>query len=149
MTAPVALKALSGTDASIEDVAPFAQTTTLHVCWAAPVVMNVPNGRSTCTVGFPEESNRIQTLASGVPSRFASTVIEKPSLATLFLLLVRVSSQRTYTLPSPEVIRTAVMSVEPPPASAGLSGKDGVVVSAVQSAMLPSIQILRVAVVQL
>src|SRR3954451_1901262 len=78
--APVALNALNGTDTSIEDTAPFAQTTTLHVCCALPTVTKVPNGRSTWTVGTPDESNRIHALASGVPSRFASTVIEKPSL---------------------------------------------------------------------
>jgi hypothetical protein len=41
-------------------------------------------------------------------------------------------------------MRTAVMSVEPPPWSEGLSEYEGVVVRAAQSAMLPSMQILLV-----
>src|SRR5439155_1566806 len=73
----------------------------------------------------------------------ASMVIEKPSLATEFLLLVNVSSHRTYRLPLPEVIRIAVMSPDPPPASTVLSLKDGAL-SAVQSAMLPSMQMMFV-----
>src|SRR5438046_538714 len=78
---------------------------------------------------------------SGTPLRSASTVIENPSLATWFLLAVSVSSHRTYKLPLPDVIRMAVMSPEPPPASTPLSGYDGVVRMAFQSPKLPLMQI--------
>jgi hypothetical protein len=95
MMAPTALKAVSGKAASTDAAAPLLQGLKLQVCWAVPTVVKVPNGRSTWTVARPEESNMTQPLESGVPSRFASTVMEKPSCAIKFLLLVRVSSQRT------------------------------------------------------
>src|SRR6266566_2665931 len=101
MRAPVGLKALSGNDASIEAWPPLLQADPLggalklQLCSATPTVMKVPNGCSTCTVATPFESNRTHPLASGVPSRLVSTVIEKPSLAIMSRLLVSVSSQRT------------------------------------------------------
>ena len=67
----------------------------LQLCWPAPTVVNVPNGLSTWTVATPEELNMTQPLESGVPSRFASIVIENPSLEIWFLFARSVTSQRT------------------------------------------------------
>src|SRR3954470_968547 len=49
ITAPVALNAFRGNDASIDTEAPLAQAITKHVCCALPTVEKVPSGRSTWT----------------------------------------------------------------------------------------------------
>jgi hypothetical protein len=41
ITAPEALRAVSGNDASIDAVPPFVQDEKLHVCCPAPTVVNV------------------------------------------------------------------------------------------------------------
>src|SRR5207248_2619163 len=94
MIAPVALKAVSGKDASRE-AGPFvAHVLKLQLCCALPTTVNRLVARSwTSTVVMPLESKMTQARWSGVRSRFASTAIEKPVLASEFWLLASVTSQ--------------------------------------------------------
>jgi hypothetical protein len=80
-----------------------------------------------------------QPIASVPDPPLVFTATEKPSLEIWFLLDVRTSSQRTYTLFASLVMRSAVMSPEPPPASVDGSLKDA---TPAQSVPLPSIVIV-------
>jgi hypothetical protein len=94
---PLALapKALSGKLASTKTAWPLLHAAKSQLCFAAPVVVIVPRGRSTCTDAPPRESKSTQPMAFTVDPPVVSTRIEKPSLVIELLLLVSVSSQRT------------------------------------------------------
>jgi hypothetical protein len=136
MTCVLAPSAERGNAASRNTAAPFAHGWKLQLCWAVPVVVRVPMGRSTVTVGLPWESTITQPIVSVVLPPPVIIWTENPSLEILLLLAVRFSSQRTYTLLASLVMRSVVMSPEPPPASVGGSVKTGI---PAQSDPLPSI----------
>ena len=90
ITSTEVLNDANGTDASTLTAAPLAQVATLHVCSAAPTVVNVPNGYSTRVVGTPVLLNNTQTLASITPFAERDIKTPKPSLLILLTLAVNV-----------------------------------------------------------